>query len=164
MTRSWQPGAGPRSPWKTRYFLDTEFTGFDTFQLISLAIVGEDGREFYGECSDFQMSLCSDFVRSVVVPNLGRLPGRSMPAEMLREDLSSWLRAIPLRPRPVLCYDFARDMDLFERLLGGALPIGWKVEDVAQKIDGARRAAFLENVGIQHHALHDARANAFAYR
>ncbi|MDE1181494.1 hypothetical protein [Paraburkholderia sp.] len=40
---------GPRSPWKTRYFLDTEFTDFNAFQLISVAIVGEDGREFYGE-------------------------------------------------------------------------------------------------------------------
>jgi hypothetical protein len=37
------------SPWKTRYFVDTEFTDFIDCQLISVAIVGEDGREFYGE-------------------------------------------------------------------------------------------------------------------
>ncbi|MEX3669793.1 hypothetical protein AB3X82_16520 [Paraburkholderia phenoliruptrix] len=70
----------PRSPWKTRYFLDTEFTSFDAGQLISVAIVGEDGREFYAERSDFESSLCSDFVREIVLPQLGQFPGRSLPA------------------------------------------------------------------------------------
>jgi hypothetical protein len=55
-----------RSPWEVRYFLDTEFKSFDDCQLISLAIVGEDGREFYAECSDFDRALCSDFVNATV--------------------------------------------------------------------------------------------------
>lgn len=41
-------GGRPRSRWKTRFFIDTEFTDFLDSQLISVAIVGEDGREFYG--------------------------------------------------------------------------------------------------------------------
>jgi hypothetical protein len=39
----------PSDPWKWQFFLDTEFPDFDTCQLISVAIIGEDGRKFYGE-------------------------------------------------------------------------------------------------------------------
>ena len=34
-------------------FLDTEFTDFAKPDLISLALVAEDGREFYAECTDY---------------------------------------------------------------------------------------------------------------
>lgn len=74
----------PRSQWKTRYFIDTEFTDFNDSQLISVAIVGEDGCEFYGERSDFERPQCSDFVRDVVLPQLGQFPGRSMPLKAQR--------------------------------------------------------------------------------
>ncbi|MCE4555581.1 3'-5' exoribonuclease [Pelomonas cellulosilytica] len=159
----WQPEKGPRSPWKTRYFLDTEFTDFESFQLISVAIVGEDGREFYAERTDFEVALCSTFTCEVVLPLLGRLPGRAMPSDQLREELLAWLLATPRKPKPVLCYDFEGDVDLVERLLGGALPRGWKLENIEQKIDAARRAAFLTQQGGEHHALQDARANARAF-
>jgi hypothetical protein len=164
MSRAWHPDAGPRSPWKTRYFLDTEFTDFEAFQLISVAIVGEDGREFYGERSDFEVALCSDFVRSIVLPTLGQVSGRSMPSAKLRDELMAWLATVPLKPKPVLCYDFEGDMYLVENLLGGSLPRGWKVENVEQRIDVARRTTYLAQHGVEHHALHDARANAFAFR
>ena len=155
---------GPRSPWKTRYFLDTEFTDFNAFQLISVAIVGEDGREFYGESSDFERTRCSDFVREVVLPQLGQFPSRSMPLAQLRDELLAWLLAIPVKPKPVLCYDFQGDFELVGHLLEGPLPRGWKDENVAQKIDAGRLAKYIAEHGGEHHALHDARANAFAYR
>jgi len=155
---------GPRSPWKTRYFLDTEFTDFDTFQLISVAIVGEDGREFYGESADFERPLCSDFVREVVLPQLGQFPGRSMPVAQLRDELRTWLLAVPVKPKPVLCYDFQGDFELVGHLLGGPLPRGWKDENVAQRIDAQRFTEYIAEHGGEHHALHDARANAFAFR
>lgn len=153
----------PRSPWKTRYFLDTEFTDFGAPQLISVAIVGEDGREFYAERSDLDSRLCSEFVRKVVVPLLGQYPGRTMPISQLRDELRAWLQAVPLKPKPLLCYDFEGDIDLVEQLLDEPLPRGWKVENVARKIDGTRRAAYLQQHGSEHHALHDARANACAF-
>lgn len=77
----------PRSPWKTRYFIDTEFTDWKDSRLISIAIVSEEGQEFYGECSDFDLSACNDFVRAVVLPQLGQFPGRSMPLAQLRDEL-----------------------------------------------------------------------------
>jgi len=154
----------PRSPWKTRYFLDTEFTDFKDCQLISLAIVGEDGREFYGERSDFELAACSGFVREVVLPQLGQFPDRAMPLLRLRDELHAWLLAVPTRPKPVLCYDFQGDFDLVGQLLDGPLPRGWSHENVGLKLDAARLAAYLAQHGGEHHALHDARANAYAFR
>lgn len=154
----------PRSPWKTRYFLDTEFTDFKDCQLISLAIVGEDGREFYGECSDFERSLCSGFVRAVVLPQLDQFPGRSIPFAQLGDELWAWLLAVPIKPKPVLCYDFHGDYDLLGDLLGGPLPRGWKHENVATRLDAERLAEYVATHGKEHHALHDARANAYAFR
>ncbi|WER46606.1 3'-5' exoribonuclease [Cupriavidus sp. WKF15] len=154
----------PRSPWKTRYFIDTEFTDFKASQLISVAIVGEDGREFYGESSDFELSLCNDFVRDVVLPQLGQFPGRSMSLAKLSEQLWAWLLNVPLKPKPVLCYDSNCDYELVTHLLGGGLPRGWKHENVFLKIDAERFAKHVATHGGEHHALYDARANAFAFR
>ncbi|WP_420997906.1 hypothetical protein ACKI2N_032190 [Cupriavidus sp. 30B13] len=159
MTRS-----GPRSPWKTRYFIDTEFTDFKDSQLISVAIVSEDGREFYGERSDFELSACSEFVRATVLPQLGGFPGRSMPASQLAAELRAWLLAAPLRPKPVLCYDSHYDYALVTHLLGGPLPRGWKHENVFLRINAEHFAQYIAVHGGKHHALHDARANAFAFR
>lgn len=55
-----------------RYFIDTEFTDFLDCELISIAIVREDGRAFYGEVSDFTRSTCSAFVLEAVLPQLGK--------------------------------------------------------------------------------------------
>ncbi|WP_235679884.1 MULTISPECIES: hypothetical protein [Cupriavidus] len=94
----------PRSLWKIRYFVDTEFTDFLDCQLISVAIVGEDGREFYGECSDFDRRQCSAFVREAALPQLGQGPSRSMPSVQLRDELPAWLLAVPAKPKPILCF------------------------------------------------------------
>ncbi len=154
----------PRSPWKTRFFLDTEFTSFEDCHLISVGIVSEDGREFYGERTDFELASSSDFVRKVVLPQLGQFPERSMGFEQLRGELNAWLLAVPIKPKPVLCYDYQGDYDLFCLLLGGGLPPGWRHENVAMRIDAARLSAYIAEHGGEHHALHDARANAYAYR
>jgi hypothetical protein len=156
----------PRSPWKTRFFCDTEFSSFDVGarQLISVAIVGEDGREFYGERSDLEPALCTEFVRDVVLPQLGQFPGRAMPFARLRDELMVWLLAVPLKPKPVLCYDFGGDLELITDLIGGPLPRGWKHENVALKLDADKLAQYIARHGGEHHALHDARANAYAFR
>jgi 3' exoribonuclease, RNase T-like len=55
-------------------FLDTEFTGFATRELISLALVSEDGlHEFYVELSDFDREACDPFVIDTVLPQLGKI-------------------------------------------------------------------------------------------
>ncbi|CAE6697396.1 3'-5' exonuclease family protein [Paraburkholderia domus] len=152
-----------RDPWKPRYFLDTEFTDFIDCQLISLAIVGEDGREFYGEVTDFKFKACSEFVRAAVLPQLGQFAGRAMSFAQLRSELLAWLYRIPLKPRPVLCYDYQGDFDLLGDMIDGPLPAGWKYEHIGGQIDVNRQEAYFREHGGRHHALHDARANAFAF-
>nr|WP_296649971.1 3'-5' exoribonuclease [Paraburkholderia sp.] len=155
---------GPRSPWKTRYFVDTEFTDFIDCQLISVAIVGEDGREFYGERVDFDLSTCSEFVRTAVLPQLGQFPDRSMPAAQLRDELRAWLLAVPAKPkRGVLCFDYQGDFELVLDLLDAEIPPGWKCEHVGRRLDMERLETYFREHGGRHHALHDARANAFAF-
>jgi len=51
-----------------RLFVDTEFTDFIDCELLSIGIVSEDGREFYGERSDVDLTRCSDFARVAVLP------------------------------------------------------------------------------------------------
>ena len=55
-----------------RLYLDTEFTQLNlSRQLISLALVSDSGHEFYVEITDtWADSDCSDFVKSVVLPQL----------------------------------------------------------------------------------------------
>jgi hypothetical protein len=55
-----------------RLFLDCEFTELSAAaKLISLALVAEDGREFYVELKDtWQVGDCSDFVKDIVLPQL----------------------------------------------------------------------------------------------
>ncbi|MEZ2354810.1 hypothetical protein [Caballeronia sp. RCC_10] len=152
-----------RSPWKTRYFVDTEFTDFFHCELISVAIVGEDGREFYAERSDFALSACSDFVRANVVPQLGQVPGRSMPAAQMRNELRAWLSSVPVFPKPILCFDYPGDFDLLYALLDGSLTIGWTWENIGNRLDVPRMEAYFRTHGGQHHALHDARAFAQSF-
>lgn len=54
--------------------LDTEFTDFVRPDLISIALVAEDGREFYAECTDYNHDACNDFVKETVLPLLGCVP------------------------------------------------------------------------------------------
>ncbi|MBX6690027.1 3'-5' exoribonuclease [Pseudomonas sp. USTB-Z] len=55
-----------------RLFLDCEFTELSQqAKLISLALVAEDGREFYVEVVDaWREEDCSDFVKEIVLPQL----------------------------------------------------------------------------------------------
>ncbi len=55
-----------------RVFLDCEFTKLSAAaKLISLALVAEDGREFYVELLDaWKEEDCSDFVKKIVLPQL----------------------------------------------------------------------------------------------
>lgn len=68
------------------------------------------------------------------------------------------------KPKPVLCYDSDGDYQLLTELLGGPLPRGWQHENVFLKIDPERLEQYMAQHGGGHHALHDARGNACAFR
>jgi len=156
-------GVAAHTQRKMRYFLDTEFTDFVDSELISIAIVSDDGREFYAELTDFNEAACSGFVRKYVLPQLGTHPGHSMSRVQLRGELLAWLSQAPRKPKPVLCFDYQGDLDLVLSLLGGKLPPGWGHQNVSQKINLERADAYYAEHGGRHHALHDAKANLHAF-
>jgi 3' exoribonuclease, RNase T-like len=137
-----------------RVFVDCEFTDFIDCDLISIGLVADDGREFYGERSDYDDSSCSAFVREAVLPQLGQYPGRVFTREALRSALLAWLGQFD---GGFFCADYVGDWDLLIDLLGD-VPAGWQGVLVSQLIDYNRlEAYFAENQG-RHHALVDARA------
>ena len=54
-----------------KIFFDTEFTGLHkNTTLISIGLVAEDGREFYGELNDYDESQCDDWIKENVISHL----------------------------------------------------------------------------------------------
>jgi len=88
-------------------FLDTEFTDFVKHDLISLALVAEDGREFYAERTDFKQDECSAFVRKEVLPLLSRVPDASCDRKQLTNRLHDWFEKLP--EPATLVFDFEGD-------------------------------------------------------
>lgn len=149
-------------------FLDTEFSDFAKPDLISLALVAEDGREFYAERTDYPASECSAFVQEIVLPLLGRVPGAACDSAELALRLQAWFHA--LSEPPIIIFDYETDWDL----LAGAIP-GRPLDSFAEPLhlDGyAISHPFFEKaqnlVYTQdwppHHALADARALMAGYR
>jgi hypothetical protein len=86
-----------------RVFVDTEFTDFIECDLVSIGFVADDGREFYGERSDYDRAGCNEFVRAAVLSQLGQYPGRVFTREALRTALVAWLDQFADEPERVLC-------------------------------------------------------------
>lgn len=145
-----------------RVFVDTEFTDFAVRDLISIALVAEDGSEFYGESRNFNRSACSEFVISTVIPQLGTWPDRVLPCEALRTELLVWLDKFSDHRDPRLCFDYVGDWELFLELVR-ELPDPWTTEQVLDKINHDWIETYYRTHGGRHHALHDARANCFAF-
>ncbi|RQZ64585.1 hypothetical protein DF057_02285 [Burkholderia cepacia] len=146
-----------------RLYVDTEFTDFLDCDLISIAIVSADGREFYGERSDFDLQSCSEFVRAAILPQLGQFPDQVFTREKLRVTLLEWLHQFSGEPGPrMLCFDYGGDWELLVDLLGD-VPIGWQACHLAGgSLDHHKMEAYYREHGGRHHALHDARANCYA--
>ena len=153
-------------------FLDTEFTNFMRPALISLALVSEEGHEFYAERSDYPRSACSSFVRTTVLPLLGRVPGAACDQGTLMRRLRKWFESLP-EPAMVIC-DYGEDEALLMQasvgrehrsppakvgevlVLDGSI-IGDPVFDLAWKLAYSQEWP-------PHHALADARALHAGYR
>lgn len=92
------PGAKPELGESTvRYFYDCEFyEDGTTIDLISIAFVCSDGREFYACSTEARLDRVSDWVRANVLP---RLPGYDSHVWMKRRAIADALRAF-VRPAP----------------------------------------------------------------
>jgi hypothetical protein len=145
-------------------FVDTEFTDFTNPELISIALVTDDGQhEFYAELPVDQQR-CNTFVIETVLPQLGNIDGAQCDVNELAKRLGHWLGQFAARS-PVICFDFDGDWHLFCRALHCELPDWLQGKNVFTNLDPvAVQMYFIENGLRDHHALNDARANRHAYR
>jgi hypothetical protein len=94
-------------------YLDTEFNGFGG-PLISMAIVSDDGREFY-EVVEFE-GVIDPWVHQNVIPKLGRL---AVPVPVFKTALHAFLRQFR---DPLIVCDWHGDLMHFAASLGGPSP------------------------------------------
>lgn len=100
-----------------RIFLDTEFTGFANPQLLSLALVLDEGCDFYGELNvPASAREENDFVDEHVLSQWGQVPTAFATRADMAAALSNWLRLLDAQHIEVH-YDYHTDMDLMEALL-----------------------------------------------
>lgn len=162
-----------------RYFLDTEFAERPcSIELISVALVAEDGREFYAESNEFCDLMANEWVLANVIPQLW-----SRQAE--KREFNAWVRdggrgglltrAEIAREIRIFIGDdtpefwgYYADYDwvVFCWLFGSMvdLPKGWPMycRDIKQVCDAVGNPALPPNETNVHHALCDARWNRSA--
>ncbi|MBK4737304.1 hypothetical protein [Noviherbaspirillum pedocola] len=149
-----------------RVFIDTEFTDLAKPELISLGLAAETGEECYIEVL-FEARRCTDFVRNVVIPLLGKDPDAFCPRNDLRLRILEWLGIVKGSDPIQICYDSPHDWDLFNRALDGQVP-GW-IEPMPLKSSDINELLLYSYFRrhpdeSEHHALSDAKANLYAYR
>jgi hypothetical protein len=143
-------------------FIDTEFTNFIDTDLISIALVAEDGREFYGERNDFDSATISDFVRAAVLPQLRASGALVLSKSDLLTAVTDWLAPYEFCDATV-CFDYSVDRTLLYDLFDNAPPPWLKTRNINGFVDlEAYERFFVVEALSHHHALHDARANRFA--
>jgi hypothetical protein len=103
-----------------RIFIDTEFTNHVHPDLISIGIAAEGGQVFYAERTDYRHENCTSFVRSEVIPLLGRESAATCTTEELSRRLYEWFRMLP--EAATVFYDFETDRQLLEASFLGPRP------------------------------------------
>jgi hypothetical protein len=147
-----------------RYFYDTEFIEDGvTIDLVSIGVVDEEGREFYGISTEFDSAKAIPWVRRNV---LGKLPGPGDPAWRSRERIREELLAFLTEPGEEIelwawyaAYDHVVLCQLWGAMPALPRPIPRFTKDLRQLWDDLGRPA-LPGAGVdQHDALADARHN-----
>lgn len=169
-----------------RLFLDTEFTGLhQNTTLISLALVAEDGEEFYAEFNDYNIQQITEWIEVNVLTKLEMqetseisfLTGKTLKMKGDRTGVASYLKKWLLKFdrieiwADVLAYDWV----LFCELFGGALEVPpnifyapfdlstvFRLRGMIDPLDkfsiDISRFEFVDSdSNRQHHALNDAR-------
>jgi len=151
-----------------RIFVDTEFTDLLDCELLSIGLVAEDGREFYAERSDVDLERCGDFARVAVLPQLRQDGSEAFTEEELGSRVREWLAQFqPVAP-VLISVDHPVDWELCSYLVRDPESLVMPTWVKGQSIRGAIDPLLIELYWTQHgrrshHALHDARANRFAF-
>lgn len=144
-----------------RFFLDTEFIeDGKTIDLISIGIVCEDGREYYAEVADCDLSKANSWVQENVVPHL---KGDGI----LRIRIAGDIQLFVGREKPEFWgyyadYDWVALCQLYGRMID--LPTNWPMycRDLKQLVDERGNPPLPKNLS-EHNALADARWNKRIY-
>lgn len=173
----------------TKIFFDTEFSGLhQNTTLISIGLVAEDGRTFYGEFTDYDMAQVDDWIYDNVIRRL-ELGGFEIDIDykpysakveiraekrVVENALSHWLECFEGETLEMWSDCLAYDWVLFCDLFGGALNIPdcvyyipfdlatlFKVKGVDPDINREEYAGL--SGGQKHNALHDARVIKACY-
>jgi hypothetical protein len=144
-----------------RYFVDTEFIeDGKTIDLISIGIAADDGRTYYAESTECDLSRASQWVKENVIPHLtGETKSRSTIAAEIREFLGE---------KPEIwgyyCdYDWVALCQLYGTMMD--LPAGWPkyCRDLKQWCDMLGNPKLPGQTSTEHNALADARWNKEAW-
>lgn len=149
-----------------RYFLDTEFNESGPgkpIQLISIALVREDGPDLYCVNSEFDRESANEWVKANVLPHLG--PWMPVPLKQIAEQIVRW---IDDDPKPEFWgYYCSYDWVVFCQIFGSMidLPKGWPMycRDLKQWADHLGNPKLPEQQTTEHNALNDAQWNKQAY-
>ena len=139
-----------------RYFLDTEFNGFGG-ALLSLALVPEDGQEFYVtlKCEDRVFP----WVERNVVPYLDHVPVGLVSPRLSRREAADALAAyLAADPEPELVADWPEDLTQFCSLLMIGPGLMVPVPPLTFRLVPLPNFSTAANSAVPHNALHDARS------
>ncbi len=142
-----------------RYFFDTEFIDDGkTIDLISIGIVASDGREYYAESSEADLSRAGDWVVKNVFQHLR---GMAKPRASIAREIVEFVGDSPEFWADYAAYDWVVLCQLFGTMMD--LPESWPMfcRDL-QQAKGTRQIS-TQDFGTAHDALADARGVAKAF-
>ena len=147
-----------------RFFYDCEFIeDGTTIDLVSIGVVGEDGREFYAVSTEFDPSRAGPWVRANVLPKLPPPADRAwVSRSRLRADLLEFLTSAPGDVELwawIAAYDHVALCQLWGAMPALPRPIPRFTKDLRQLWDDVGRPVLPGAGSDQHDALADARHN-----
>ena len=155
-------------------FLDTEFTDFINTEVLSIGMVTADDKfSFYAERTDYELRMCSKFVKQEILPLFDRR-GFIGTKKEIAFKLSDWLIDLPYK-EVVVVIDYHADWQIFGDLLAETkrvLPMKLKrspeylqtMTDFATNVSVQGIEEYFNRFGAKrHHALDDAKANRYGW-
>lgn len=148
-----------------RFFIDTEFVeDGKTIDLLSIAIVCEDGREYYAEPSEADRERAGPWVRQHVLP---LLKGPVKSRKTISDEVLIFLRSGPTKAELwgwYSAYDHVALCQLWGPMVSLPNGIPMFTNDLRTFADNeSKRIALPPKPEISHHAIEDARWLRDAY-
>jgi len=148
-------------------FMDTEFTDFINTEVLSIGLVTSDAKhEFYAERTDYEIKMCSEFVRFEIIPLFDK-SGFVGTKEKIGLKLAEWLRNLPYTDL-IIVIDYHADWQILADLLIGRVPMKLNrnpiylqnITDFASRECIVGCEEYFEEIDKRrHHSLVDAKSN-----